>query len=356
MANIIDYLHWRGDISFECSTLNEIDNLILANLSYIHFEDIAKCNFSNGTKLSTLIDKFLKKNIKKTKMFRVKEDILFLQTLRKSNRFKDLKIYGILNIIDHKKEAQFSAITIEISESLYYVSYGGTDWSITGWKEDLNLSYIKEVPAQKYAKDYINNVIKFLKGKIYIGGHSKGGNLSIYAAMKCDKQDRIMNIFNNDGPGLSEITDIKKYNKIKNKIIKIVPQDSVIGMFFDNNEKLTIIKSDTIGILQHELYTWQLLGPSFIIAKSLSSTSKILRKSLKSWLNKMNIKEREIFVSTIYKLFGKGKITYVYDLTKIKNIIDNFQSFINLTDEERDLISKYLFEFFKIIIKNTIPK
>lgn len=356
MSNIIDYLKWRGDVSFENSPLNQVDNLILSNLSYIHFEDIAKCSFSSGSKLSTLIDKFLKKNIKKTKMFRVKEDILFLQTLKNSNRFKDLKIYGILNIIDHKKEAQFSAITIELTKSLYYVSYGGTDWSITGWKEDLNLSYIKEVPAQKYAKDYIDNVTKFFKGKIYIGGHSKGGNLSIYAGMKCDKQNKIINIFNNDGPNLSEITDLKKYNKIKNKIIKIVPQDSVIGMFFDNSEKLTIIKSNAIGILQHELYSWQLLGTNFIEEKTLSNTSKILRKSLKSWLNKMNIKEREIFVSIIYKLFGKGKITYVYDLTKIKNIINNFQSLINLTDEERDLISKCLFDFFKIIIKNSIPK
>lgn len=356
MANIIDYLHWRGDVTFEGSPLNEVDNLILANLSYMHFENVAKCSFSNGTKLTSLITKFLKQNKKKIKMYRVKEDILFLETLLNCDRYKNLKIYGIVNIVDPKKEVQFSALTIELTNSLYYISFGGTDLSITGWKEDFNLSYINEVPAQKYAALYVNTITKYIKGKIYLGGHSKGGNLALYAGMKCDKQNKIINIYNNDGPNLAEIIDKKKYNRIKNKIIKIVPEESIIGMIFDDNDKLLVIKSDTFGILQHELYTWQLYGNKFIKVNSLSDTSKIIRKSLKSWLSKMNIEEREVFVSTLYKLFGKGKITYVYDLMKGKNILKNFQSFINLNDEERDLIGKYLFEFCKILIKNSIPK
>lgn len=40
MANIMDYMDWRGDLSFEADEFNEVDNLILAQLAYVDFEGI----------------------------------------------------------------------------------------------------------------------------------------------------------------------------------------------------------------------------------------------------------------------------------------------------------------------------
>ena len=40
MANMMDFLGWRGDLTFEASPFNEVDNLILAQLVYVDFEGI----------------------------------------------------------------------------------------------------------------------------------------------------------------------------------------------------------------------------------------------------------------------------------------------------------------------------
>ena len=40
MADISDYLCWRGDITFEQDPFNDVDNLILAQIAYVDFSDI----------------------------------------------------------------------------------------------------------------------------------------------------------------------------------------------------------------------------------------------------------------------------------------------------------------------------
>ena len=42
MANMLDYLKWRGDLSLEQDDLNEIDNLILTRFSYLPFSKLMK--------------------------------------------------------------------------------------------------------------------------------------------------------------------------------------------------------------------------------------------------------------------------------------------------------------------------
>ena len=40
MANINEYLDWRGDVPFSLDPFNDVDNLILSELAYTDFEGI----------------------------------------------------------------------------------------------------------------------------------------------------------------------------------------------------------------------------------------------------------------------------------------------------------------------------
>ncbi|MBQ4347238.1 MAG: DUF2974 domain-containing protein, partial [Firmicutes bacterium] len=84
--------------------------------------------------------------------------------------------------------------------------FRGTDHSLVGWKENFNMSYEDVVPSQRDAMYYLDKMAQEYKGNIRLGGHSKGGNLAIYAAAHCrvKVRERIFAIYNNDGPGINE--------------------------------------------------------------------------------------------------------------------------------------------------------
>ena len=46
MANMMDYIDWRGDLDFSAVPLNEVDNLILCALSYVDFDGIIHASFN----------------------------------------------------------------------------------------------------------------------------------------------------------------------------------------------------------------------------------------------------------------------------------------------------------------------
>lgn len=262
MSNIFDYIKWR-DIEFEKVEFNEVDNLILSRVSYFPFDKL----ISKDEKI-TLKQAYEKlKEINNDLRFLQKEDMDFFPVLANSKRFGNIILSNYINKVEREKEKQFSAITITLPNELMYIAYRGTDNTIVGWKEDFNMSFQDFVPSQIDAVKYIEDVAKNSKNKLIIGGHSKGGNLAVYAATYCNKEikDRILAVYNNDGPGFQEnITNSKEYKEIISKIHTYLPQTSIIGRLLNHKEKCIIIKSTQKGIMQHDLYTWQVLGDKFI--------------------------------------------------------------------------------------------
>ena len=49
MANLMDYLDWRGDLLLENAPFNEVDNLILAELSFLDFTGIVGDGSGGGS-------------------------------------------------------------------------------------------------------------------------------------------------------------------------------------------------------------------------------------------------------------------------------------------------------------------
>lgn len=357
MANIFDYIKWRGDISIDKVDFNEIDNLILARLAYFPFDRIL--NPQEKITIAIAYERFLENN-DYSKILQ-KEDIDLFPELAKSKRFKNLCLTNYINKIELEQEKQFSAITIELPDKTIYVGYKGTDNTIVGWKEDFNMSFRDFVPAQADAKDYLEEIAKQYKGKIRIGGHSKGGNLAVFAAAFCMPkiQKRIIEVYNNDGPGFSDnITKSENYKAIIEKVHTYVPQSSVVGRLLNHEEKYTVVKSTQVGIMQHDLYSWQLMRGKFIYLEKVTNGSELVDKTIKDWLKQVSPEQREQFIDILFQILGstQAKTLSEFNSKGIKNAKVLLTSYKNIDEESKQIINKTISSLFSIVKSNLLSK
>lgn len=354
MANIFDYMNWR-DLKLEQVEFNEIDNLILARLSYFPFDGYLQ----EGEEI-TLKEAYRRyQEMGTTGRILQQEDIDLYPILANSTRFGNVKLCHYTNKIDPVQEKQFSAITILLEDGTMYVAYRGTDNTIVGWKEDFNMSFSELVPAQTDAVAYLEKVAKQYKRKIRVGGHSKGGNLAVYAAAFCSPkiQKRIINVYNNDGPGFGDkVINNEAYQKILNKVHTYIPQTSIIGRLLNHQEETTILKSTETGIMQHSLYSWQVLGGEFV-KDELTNSSEFIDKTITNWLKQVTPEQRGKFIDTIFEILNTTQAETLSDIkTKVfanaKTMVKTYQ---NLSQEDKKIMTKTIEEFLKIG-KNNIPK
>ncbi len=322
MANIEDYIKWRGDLSFQQDPFNDIDNLILTQIAYVDFEGIVPdMEMGNGLTLSKVCDKFFRiyneEELKKVKTF-IWYAPFFMRNVAKCARFGNIVLKNYSWINDDKKQTQFVAFTAELGDDTIYIGFMGTDETIVGWKEDFNMSYQHPIPAQIQAVSYIDEVAAQTKKKIRVGGHSKGGNLAVYGAARCKSKfkKRIINVYNNDGPGFDEafIKD-RRYQELRPVIKSIVPEYSVVGMLFEHDEDFVVVKSSQSGIMQHDGMSWQVEGNQFEYAKGLSKSSRVLNEVLKKWISKIDMQERDKFVNVLFSLITASGATTLSEIS-----------------------------------------
>ncbi len=357
MANITDYLKWRGDLSFRKSSFNEVDNLILSELSYLVLD---KKWVNKKITIKEAIDYYLSKYDEKqiiSQFALSKNPIPFYTALATSKRFGNLKIGYYVNKVSKKEEKQFSAMVIYINYFTIYVAFKGTDNTLVGWKEDLNMSFMSHVPSQEEAVRYLEQVVTFPIRHIYLGGHSKGGNLAIYAAVNCKKklQRKIKCIFNNDGPGFMEdFISSPSYVEILPKLMTFLPETSIIGMLLTQMGEYKVIKSSSVGIWQHDALTWQIEGTQFVTLKTVDETSNKIRIMIMDFLQHIDKKKREVFINTLFSILVNNKMNTVEDLSKLKlrKIPGLVKSFTKLDLETRKVIMESLKELMREANKN----
>ncbi|NYV28436.1 DUF2974 domain-containing protein [Streptobacillus felis] len=302
---ILEYLKWRGDLDFKSDKFNKIDALILSRLSYIHFEGIIKKN--ETIVLKNAIKQYLdSKDMEARTIWPYDADLAKL--LLKSKRYSKLLLSDYVNNISTDEEKQFSAVVITLHDGVRFVSFRGTDGTVVGWKEDFNMSFTSKVPAQLESVGYLKKVFEKYPENVIIGGHSKGGNLAIYSSIFIDDvyKKKILRIYNFDGPGFNkEILDDERYDMIVPKIETYIPKSSIVGLFLERKEKVKIVGSSKKLIMQHDVYSWNILGKDFIYEKDLTLDSKVLRNSVTNWLNVVDEKQRKEFVDLLFNaIFG----------------------------------------------------
>ena len=347
----MDYLDWRGDLTFREAPFNEVDNLILAQLVYVEFAGIVPAPGEEGTiTVKEACELFFAAHDRKEIMERVsmtKTAAFVLEKMAQTVRFCNAKLFGYINDISKEEQSQFSVVCVRLDDKSIYVSFSGTDNTIVGWRENFNMGYLSETPGQLKAVDYLNHMVKEDWKKIRVGGHSKGGNLSVYASVKCDRniQKRIVKVYSNDGPGFSEeMIQSKEYQRMLPKIKTILPESSIVGMLLEHQEKFEVVKSSKSGIQQHDAMSWEVLGSHFVYVEEVAPQSILLDETMKKWIFQLTKEQREEIVDTVFSMLDDAKIYTVDDFynSKWKKVQELMKAKSKLSPETQELFSKAL--------------
>lgn len=355
MPNIMKYLEFRGDLTLKQADLNEIDKIILARFSYLPFKEITL------DRKDTIENISIKMKDLSLEKFIWKEDKEFIIKLGKSKRYRDLKVTDYEEIMDLQAEKQFAAVTILLPHRVKYISFRGTDMSLVGWKEDFNMSFMKDIPSQKEAVKYLNNIGKSSFSKLIIGGHSKGGNIAVYSGVFCEDKikRKIIEIINADGPGFDEtIITSEKYLKISEKINTYIPQSSIVGRLLEHEDDYEIIHSTEKGLMQHDIFSWQIEGTRLKRIQKLTGESQFVNKVVRDWLKSTTPKQRENFVNIIYDVLisTDAKDFNDFGVDTFKKISAAIKSYKNIEKEDRKEIEDMFKLFFESAIKTLKDK
>ena len=347
MADLFDYLAWRGDLTFSQDPPNAVDALVFSSLAYLNYGERVSRQPNHPITLGEAAEEFFALEDQDNR-FRVKNDLKLLEAAAQTRRFGDSRILFYQNTLIPEEETQFAAVTFLLDDHSAFLAFRGTDYSLTGWKEDFNMSFQDEVPAQRLALAYLQAFASSYLMPLRLGGHSKGGNLAVYAAAKSDHilQRRILTVYNLDGPGFREkmIAD-PGYLAIVPRIHTYIPQSSVIGMMLEHEEPYMVIKSKQIGLLQHETYSWDIMGKAFIPMEEVTADSRFLDQTLKTWLADMTLEERNDIVDSLFGFQSTGEVTSTKEIIQPKNI----RNYLRAWRQDDKLRHTLLSEMFNLV-------
>lgn len=304
MADLFTYLAWRGDLSFVQAGFNPVDNLIMSCLAYVQLEKALPAGRKKTLAQAAADYLALPEEERRA---RSGEDERLLKAAADSHRFGRVELLGAVDILDPAAEKQFAAVTFQLENGEAYVAYRGTDNSLTGWKEDFNMAYLPVVPSQTEAAAYLERAAAAVPGGIRVGGHSKGGNLAVFAAAVSQPslQRRLLAVYNNDGPGFSSrMLQSPGYRAVASCIHTYIPQSSVVGMLLDHEESYAVVHSRRVGLLQHDPYSWDVMGPDFVYVSGLTPAGQMIDRTLKYWVAQMSMEERADFVEGLFSLLA----------------------------------------------------
>lgn len=364
MKNILDYIEESGKERMDERAFCDVDSLILAQFSYLKFDGIVP-GVGNNKAISL---KEIAAHLDFERLFSderyAKDNRALFHAMLKSRRFGRMKVNYHVNIIDPAWELQFSATTCLLEKGPVYVAFRGTDETLVGWKEDFNMAFQTPVPAQEKAVQYLNCVSEMFAGDFIVGGHSKGGNLAVYASMNCMQysRSRILSIYSHDGPGFrEEILQSSAYADIRERIHKLLPHSSVVGMLLQQQEAYEVIDCKSFGLLQHDPYNWLIDGADFKRIDALKLGTKLMDDGLNEWVCSLNKEELRCFVETLYSVVEATDVKTLLDLKSIdkrKNANAVITAIKDMDEESKKMmkqIMKVLFKQMRDTIKREAP-
>lgn len=345
MGIIFDYLDQVAYDSIYDTPFNELDMLMLTEITYLPFDQIVSDQMSPDC--TCRLFEAAEKVPQGLSMLVTKNRLKLLEKVASSTRFKNIKLMGYVNDIDPDVQKQFAAMIFKIKPDSYVLTFRGTDDSIIGWKEDFHMTYMDQVPAQKMAVNYLRKAMDALPGQFILTGHSKGGNLASYAASQIEPeyQERIQSIYSYDAPGLNHsVITSQGYQTISDKIKRYIPQGSIVGMMLETPKQAQIVKSTAIGgLAQHDTFSWQISDQTFVLLDNLNPDSLQVDKTLKNWVDSVSDEELKDFFDLFFGLILDAGISSINDLTKLENfkkILAVFENANALTDQEREMLTR----------------
>ena len=344
MANVFEYLKWRGDLSFTQDPPNEVDALVFSGLAYVSYGGRVKAEPNMPLTLKEAAEDFFALDDCEDRV-RVKNDLELLSAASQTARFGNTKLCMYRDLFIPEQETQFAAMTFQLDDGSLFLAFRGTDQSLVGWKEDFNMTFQQTIPAQRLAQQYTRDVAQEYLGDMRLGGHSKGGNLAVFAAARSSPmiQQRIVSVYNNDGPGFTKyLMGDPGYLTMVPRIKTYIPQSSVIGMLLEHEEPYTVIRSKTVGLLQHDLYSWEVLGNAFIPVQEITDSSQFIDATIKTWFADMTNQERNQLVDVMFTLLGTGGVDNAAEIFHPRNIRNYLKTLSSDANMRRILSTEFL--------------
>lgn len=305
MGNVVDYLKEYGRKSFLERPFSDEDSLAIAQLSYIKFDNTVPGLLEGKASVSLAQIRCLASDeeLFADTLFAEENKALY-NAMCESRRFRTMKINFYVNRINFEKPSQFSAVTCFLEDGSVYVAFRGTDETLTGWREDFDMACRMPVKSQELSAEYLNLAAEQCSGALLVGGHSKGGNLAVYAAMHCAEKvrKRIRLVYNLDGPGfLPGYRQSGHYDKIAERVRKIIPHASIVGMLFEDGKAYEVVESCSRGVLQHDAFSWRISDGHFVTAEDIYKSWKTAGEVLNKWIAALTEEQLSDFTR---KLFG----------------------------------------------------
>jgi len=313
---MLNYLRDYGAISFADRALNDVDRLVFAQLVYLNFDTsvqdvplsdaLARVDFGGG-ELSEVRFGFQHRDDRR------------LCELAACPRYGGIRLMNAVRSFNPVRERQFAAMALRLPDGAVMIVFRGTDNTLAGWKEDFNLAFVDEIESQSMACAYADEAAREAAA-VELCGHSKGGNLALYAAVNCDEriQARIRDAVSFDGPGLSRrVIESEAFRRVEGRLRLRIPQDSLVGLLFHQPEDVRPVECRGLSLLQHYPYFWKCEGMDLKYARQLSPVGRKLAQSVCGTIEKLPDEQREELVEAIYDIVSTTGAETLNDLVNV---------------------------------------
>lgn len=353
MNSVFDYLHKYGRYSFRERPFSDVDSLLLAQFCYLKLDGLVPKLKEDGSAVSLTE---LSVHPDRERMF---ADTRFEKNNRRlfalmagSARFGGMRINYFVNIVDEDIGTQFGAMTFFPEGALPYIAFRGTDETIVGWKEDFCMAFCGSIPSQDYSVVYLTQVAGRIAGRFLVGGHSKGGNLAVYAGLLCEEETakRAGRFYSFDGPGFRpEVLSGERYERIRPRIRKLVPQSSVIGMVLQTQERYRVVKSRAAGLLQHDPFTWLIKDGEFVYSAGLDKGRRILDRAMNEWIMSLSEEQMRRFVEDLFDLVRAAEVQDLieFDADRKKGVRALLEAYKEMDAQEKQFMTRLLGKLFR---------
>lgn len=355
---IISYVCENGDRPFAELSFNEVDSLVLSTLAYMNFAATPFADRRDFKCSMTELESLVHADVLGGDMWDKSGGRRLMKLAAFGRRFGDLLLHDYEAKTDFDVGKQFMAITFSLTmaaDPVLYIAFRGTDDTFAGWKEDFELSFSRTLPSQIEAVAYVRRMAESYPGsQLILGGHSKGGNLAIYAALKSGEsvRSRIAAVYDHDGPGFLPGTFADGERQAMVGIIhKSIPESSVVGMLLEEQYNgYSVVKSRAHAIYQHDPLSWLVSGHNFDVVERVNDLSKYTNKVINDWLQKVGPARRRQFIDALFGVLASTGVDNFAELRRylVQNPRQAYNWLRNVDPEMRSVISQTLKELVSV--------
>ena len=361
MTNLFDYIQWRGDLAFSQAPLSAVDLLIFSEIVHSPLEMLIKDGNESyrGQTLLELMPEIYPTEVKQAKGLNLPAQRYSIFELMKTHRrFAEVRLMKFSSHFEPENTKQFAAAEFAIGRTAV-VAYRGTDATVTGWKEDFLMGFESTIPAQMDALSFLDNLPSSYE-EVYACGHSKGGNLAMFAAAFTKNQSRIKAVYSFDGPGFDQsVLETQGWKNILDRTNLIVPESSIVGLLMGYIENHRTIQSDKMSIMQHSPFYWHVLGNDFIDAESSTFSSRVTDNAIHTFLESCTREQRKTIVEAAFDMIEATGAVKTAEIVKCaaKHPAEIKAVYNRLSPEDKEAIKelgKILFKSYGISIRKII--